>query len=113
MASRKSKANSAAPDPNRIQTRAKNASTHPGRVVNEVLAAWRKPEEIEDEKRVRTERRQARKRKEADLHTAVQEVAEYENQMAVDDTENKTRFPRRKPMGELLLNKMFECYKVN
>jgi hypothetical protein len=35
------------------QTRPKNATTHPGKAAMEVLAVWRKKEEIENEKKVK------------------------------------------------------------
>jgi len=103
MASRNPKANpSAVPNPNRIQTRAKNVFTHPGRIVSEELRVRRRPEELEEEKRLRTERQQAQERKEAALRSAVLEVAEFENKMAADDAENQANFPRWKPKGELV-----------
>ena len=94
MASRNPEENpSAVPNPNRIQTRAKNAFTHPGKIVSEELRVRRRPEELEEEKRLRTERRQAREQKEAALRSAVLEVAEFENKMAADDTESQAKFP--------------------
>jgi len=100
MARRSSKDNPGeAPDPNRLQTRSKNASTHPGQIL---LDARRRPEEVEDEKRVRNERRHAREQKKVDLQAAVLDVAAFENQMAVDDAEVEASFPRYKPKGELV-----------
>lgn len=97
------------PDPtDRVQTRTKNATTHPGRVVNDVLAVRRRPEEIEAEKAVRAERQQAREQKKVDHHTAVLEVAEYENKMAFEDKEKVAKLPRRKSKGEL--SQAFDCY---
>ncbi len=79
----------------RRQTRSKNATTHPGRILLEAQAGRRKPEEIENEKKAKGRRRQARKDKEAREEAAVFEIAEYEHQMALEDKE--TNFPRRQP----------------
>ena len=101
MAPRKSKGNGVMePDPSRIQTRPKNATTHPGRIIKETVCRHT-AEEIADEKNVKEERRKARKQKTADLETAAADIAEYENQMAVGDTEEVARFPRSKPKGEI------------
>lgn len=91
------------PDPNRVQTRAKNATTHPGKVVNDVLAVRRRPEEIETEKQVRKQRRQGREQKEANMRTAVLEVAEYEDRMAVEDMDRKASFPRHNAKSEFIV----------
>jgi hypothetical protein len=103
MAPKKSNSNHL-PDPNRIQTRPKNATAHPGKVAMESLAVRRKTEEIEQEKRVKNERRQAREQKKVDSQAAVLDIAEYEDKMVVDDAEEKLRFPRRKLMGELAID---------
>jgi hypothetical protein len=102
MAPRKPRANSPVePDPNRIQTRPKNATTHPGRIINETVVR-RSAEEISAEKNAKEERRQVRKKKEVDLKAAAVDIAEYENEMAVDDAGEVARFPRSKPKGEII-----------
>jgi hypothetical protein len=107
MARRSSKANHGeTPDPNRLQTRSKNASTHPGHILLD------RPVEVEDEKRVRNERRQARQQKKVDLQAAVLDIAAFENQMAVDDAEVVVRFPQHKPKGELV-TLLSNSYKNN
>ena len=113
MASRRPKTNSVvAPVPTDwIQTCSKNVITHPGRVVNEVLAVQHRPEEIEVEKAGQTEHRQAQEQKEADLHTAALEVTEYENKMAVEDTEKAAKLPQCKPESELSQTMTFDHYK--
>ena len=113
MAPRKSKGNGAMePDPSRIQTRPKNATTHPGRIIKETDGR-RTAEEIADEKDVKEKRRQARKQKTADLEMAAADIAEYENQMAVGDAEEMARFPRSKPKGEIDSEPRSTVIKVN
>jgi len=112
MAPRKPKASSPVePDPNRIQTRPKNATAHPGRIINETLVVRRTAEEIEDEKNAKEERRQARKQKKADLETAAVEIAKFENKMAVDEAEELGKFPRSKSKGDSCFRAMFGHYK--
>jgi hypothetical protein len=113
MAPQKSKGNGTVePDPLRIQTHPKNATTHPGRIINETVGR-RTAEEIADEKNAKEERRQARKQKIADLKTAAVDIAEYENQMAVGDAEEVARFPRSKPKGEIIPERCSTVIKVN
>jgi len=83
------------PDPNRRQTRPANANAHPGRIALEALAVRRKPEEIESEKQAKKEQRKAREEKKAKKQTAVMDIAEFENEMAMEDIEQKAKFPRR------------------
>jgi DNA-binding protein H-NS len=94
------------PDPNRVQTRSKNANAHPGRAVMEALAVRRKPEDIEIEKQVKKERRKARAKKKADAQMAVLDIADFENNMAVDNIREETSFPRRQlePEGKGLVS---------
>lgn len=114
MAPRKPKINCPVePDPSRIQTRPKNATTHPGRIINETLVVRRTAEEIEDEKNAKEERRQARKQKIANLEAAAVDIAEYENKMAVDDAGEVARFPRSKPKGEIVPEPCSKVRKVN
>jgi hypothetical protein len=102
MAPRKPNANNPVePDPNRIQTRTKNATTHPGKIITETVVR-RSAEEIKAEKDAKEERRRLRKQKEADLEAAAVDIAEYENNMAVDDAGEVARFPRSKPKGEIV-----------
>ena len=84
------------PDPNRRQTRSTNANTHPGRIVIEAGRVRRSKEAIEDDKRVRDEKHQAREAKKAKKQAAVTEIAEFENQMALDDRDEEIEFPRYK-----------------
>jgi hypothetical protein len=46
------------PDPDRRQTRPGNANAHPGKIAMEALAVRRKREEIDEEKKERSERRE-------------------------------------------------------
>jgi hypothetical protein len=98
------------PDPDQVKTRSKNASTHPGKIINEALGVRHRPEEIEEEKSRRVERQQAREQKKANLHAAALEIAEFEDKMAVDDAETEASFPQRKPEGELV-TEIFDSYK--
>jgi hypothetical protein len=84
------------PDPNRRQTRSTNANTHPGRIVIEAIRVRRSKEAIEDDKRARDEKRQAREAKKANKQAAVTEIAEFENQMALDNRDEEIKFPRYK-----------------
>jgi hypothetical protein len=83
------------PDSERRQTRPTNANAHPGKVAMERLAVRRKTEDIECEKKVRDERREAREKKKADARAAVNEIALFENEMALDDEEQVAKHPRR------------------
>lgn len=98
-------------DPNQVKTCSKNATTHPGRIVNETLGVWRQPEEIEGEKSCRVERQQAQDQKKANSQASALEIAEFENKMAVDDTETVASFPRHKPEGELVTKIISDSYK--
>lgn len=84
------------PDPNRRQTRPTNATAHPGKAAMEVLAVRRKRKDIDAEKKARDGRRQARERKKVNERAAVMDIADFENQMALDDINDETRFPRHK-----------------
>lgn len=88
------------PVPNRPQTRSANANAHPGRVVIEALAVRRKPEDIELEKQIKKERREIRAKKRADAQAAVMNIADFENNMAVDTIREEQSFPRRQPEGK-------------
>ena len=65
----------------------------------EALAVWQKKEDIESEKQVKNERRQVREKKMADAEKAVIDIAEFENDMAIDDTYEEKRFPRHQSEG--------------
>lgn len=82
------------PDPNRRQTRPANANAHPGKAAMEVLAVRRKREDIDAEKKARDGRHQTRERKKVNKQAAVIDIADFENQMALDDINDETRFPR-------------------
>ena len=101
----KSRKPAVGPDPNRLQTRPKNATAHLGKVL---IAQRRRPEDIEDEKRQKAERRQAQDQKKVDIQAAVQDVAKYEDQMAIADAEAEAKFPRRKPKGELIEQEIWQ-----
>lgn len=79
------------PDPGRRQTRAKNANAHPGRILLDALPVRRKKEDIEAEKKGQ---RQVREEKKAKTRAAVLDIADFENQMAIDDRNDEMRFPR-------------------
>ena len=70
----------------------------------EVLAVRRKKAEIEDEKKAQDERRKARQQKKASKQAAVLDVADFENDMAIDDKAEKTKFPRNLTEGAYLGN---------
>jgi len=100
------------PDPNRRQTRPANANAHPGRVALEALAVRRKPEEIERDKQIQNERRKAREKKTSNEQAAIKDIVEFENEMAVEDLEQKAKFPRRQTEGESgprLVNMCYSC----
>jgi len=81
------------PDPNRRQTRPTNANAHPGKVL-EVLAVRRKPEDIASEKKAKNKRRNAREEKRTNEQVAIMDIADFENEMAVEDKEQRAQFPR-------------------
>jgi hypothetical protein len=86
-------------DPNRRQTRATNATAHPGNVVKDVLAVRRKQEDIEEEKKDRNERQKAQEKKKADAQVAIKHIADFENDMALEDRTQETRFPQHQTEG--------------
>jgi hypothetical protein len=96
------------PDPNRRQTRAANANAHPGRIV---MAVRRNGEVIEDEKKVRKERQNTREKKLAYKQAAIEDIAAFENKMALDDKAREISFPRHQTEGRsgacLILNTRF------
>jgi len=79
---------------NRCRTRPANANAHPGRVVMETLAVRRKQEDIQAEKEACEARRQKKERRKADEQDAVIDVADFENQMALDDMNDEAGIPR-------------------
>lgn len=87
------------PDPNRRQTRATNANVHPGNIVKEVLGGRRKQEDIDSDKKSKTERRKARERKKNKEREAIKKIADFENKMALHDQSQETLFPRRQTEG--------------
>jgi len=87
------------PDVNRRQTRATNADAHPGRVVLEVLAGRRKKEDIENDKKAQNERRDTRERKKVERQVAIEDIADFENQMPLNDKVQETVFPRHQAEG--------------
>ncbi|SRR5260221_11523170 len=86
------------PDPNRRQTRSKNASTHPGNIIIKA-SGRRSKEEVEEEKRAKEERRQIRETKKANEKDSVMEIAKYENRMMTKDAMEDHEFPRRRSTG--------------
>ena len=91
-------------DSNRRRTRPGNANAHPGRAAMEVLAVWQKKAEIEDEKEAQDERHKARQQKKSSKQAAVLDVADFENDMAIDDKAEKMKFPRNLTEGAYLGN---------
>ena len=87
------------PDVNRRQTCATNADAHPGRVVLEVLAGRRKKEDIENDKKAQNERRDTRERKKVERQVAIEDIADFENQMPLNDKVQETVFPRHQAEG--------------
>jgi hypothetical protein len=87
------------PEPNQRQTRATNVNAHPGKVVDEVLRTRRTREVIEQEKKAKNERREARNRKKANEQKAIQDIADFENRMALDNKAGEVMFPRRQTKG--------------
>jgi len=82
------------PDADRRQTRPANANTHPGKVIKDAQKVRRSKEVIAEEKKGREDRRQTREKKKADRMTAVGDIAEFENKLALDAIAEKTQFPR-------------------
>ena len=98
------------PDPNQRQTRPGNANAHPGRITLEALAVRRKPEEIERDKQIQNERRKAREEKVSNKQAAIMDIVDFENEMAVEDLEQKAKFPRRQTEGESGSQRVNMCY---
>lgn len=98
------------PDVNRRQTRATNANAHPGRVVLEVLAGRRKKEDIENDKKAQNERRDTRERKTVERQVAIKDIADFENQMALDDQVQETVFPRHQDEGRQSGSSLLKMY---
>ena len=83
------------PDPTyKRQTRSQNAFAHPGRIVLEAHASRRKPEEIEKEKNEKNERQHAKAVKQANKKAAIEDIAQFEHQMALADRAQAARYPR-------------------
>jgi hypothetical protein len=88
------------PDPNQRQTRSKNATAHPGKVVIEATGRCDR-EVIENEKRIQDERCQLQETKKAAEKAAVVEVARLENKMRFEDTVEVNKFPRHQSGTQL------------
>lgn len=88
------------PDPNRRQTRSKNAFAHPGKIVLEANGK-RKPEEIENEKKERNERQKAKAKKKTHIKANNKDIAQFEHQMVLDDKAQEARIPRHETDGKL------------
>jgi len=86
------------PDPDRRQTRPGNANAHPGKIVMEA-SVRRKQEVIDEEKEERSKRRESREKISANKKTAVIDIADFENEMALNDMEMEAQFPRRQSKG--------------
>jgi hypothetical protein len=65
----------------------------------ETLGVRHKKEEIENDKKAKLERRQAKEDRKAKEQTAAMDIAEFENRMAVDDIAQEAMFPRHQSKG--------------
>jgi hypothetical protein len=108
-------------DPNRVRTRAANAKAHPGNIVKDVLRTRnppRDPDLIQKEKADK-EAKKAAKRKEleeaqAKEESATQFVEEYRARKEIEELNDETAMPRRKPKGQCLnlffIRVVFLCF---
>jgi hypothetical protein len=97
MPPKRSKKSPPKPDPNRIPTRPKNAVTHPGQVVHTECSTRRSESIIQAEKAEKAAKRakkeQQRRIKQDETAEA---IAEYEQDMAINDTIEDAQFPRHR-----------------
>ena len=89
------------PDPNWRQTCSKNAFAHPGKVILDTLVVRRKPEVIENEKKERNKRQEAKAKKDAHTKVAIKDIAQFEHKMALDDKAHEAKFSQHETEGEL------------
>ena len=83
------------PDPNRIPTRPKNAATHPGEVHTQ--CSNRRPESvIQAEKAEKAAKRARKEQKIIKQDEAAEAIAEYEQDMVINDTAEDAQFPRHR-----------------
>jgi hypothetical protein len=94
MSPKRSKNSSSKPDPNRISTRPKNAATHPGQIV-QTLCSTRRPESIiQAEKAEKAAKRAKKEQQSIKQNEAAEAIAEYEQDMVINDTIEDAQFPR-------------------
>lgn len=96
MPPKRSKKSPGKPDPNRISTRPKNAATHPGQVV-QTQCSTRRPESIvQAEKAEKAAKRAKKEQQRIEQDEAADAIAEYEQDMVINDAIEDTQFPRHR-----------------
>ena len=84
------------PDPNRVATRPKNAVTHPGQVVH-TQCSTRRPESIIQAEKAEKAAKPAKKEQQSSkLDETAEAIAEYEQDMVVNDAIEEALFPRHR-----------------
>jgi hypothetical protein len=96
MPPKRNKKSPSKPDPNRISTRPKNAVTHPGQVVR-TECSTRRPESIIQAEKAEKAAKLAKKEQQRIKRIETAEaIAEYEQDMAINDTIEDAQFPRHR-----------------
>ena len=94
MPHKRAKNSPSKPDPNRVSTRPKNATTRPGQVVLAQCSTRRPESIIQAEKAEKAAYRAKKEQQHIEQHEAAQAIAEYEQDMAINDAIDDNQFPR-------------------
>jgi hypothetical protein len=93
-----SKISPSKPDPNRISTRPRNADSHPG--LAHTRSSTRRPESIiQAEKAEKAAKRAKKDQQRVKQVETAEAIAEYEQDMVINDAIEDTQFPRHRGMS--------------
>ena len=93
-----SKLSPSKPDPNRISTRPRNADSHPG--LAHTRSSNRRPESIiQAEKAEKAAKRAKKDQQRVKQVETAEAIAEYEQDMVINDAIEDTQFPRHRGMS--------------
>lgn len=96
MPPKHSKTSPRKPDPKRIATRSKNAATHPGQVVHDECSVRRPDSIVQAEKAEKAAKRAKKEQQRVEQQEAAVAIAEYEQEMVINDVAEDARFPRQR-----------------
>ena len=96
MPPKRSKNSPSVQDPNRLSTRPRNAVTHPGNIVQSQCSTRRPESVIQAEKAEKAAKRAKKEQQKIKKGEAAKAIAEYEQDMDINDTVEDAKFPRHR-----------------